>query len=75
MRGKNAVVVKEIERKKIKMPERKEEDMEELIPVPTKPLIPAIPVDDDELKDLGEDLRAMGCAGLLAVEVTFNPQP
>ena len=44
------------------MPERREEDMEELIPVPTKPLIPATPVADEELR---EDLRAMGCAGLL----------
>ena len=48
------------------MPERREEDMGKLIPVPTKPLIPAIPTDDDKLRELREDLRAMGCAGLLA---------
>ena len=48
------------------MPERREEDMGELIPVPTKPLIPPIPTDDKELRELREDLRAMGCASLLA---------
>ena len=48
------------------MPERREEDMEDLIPVPTKPLIPAILTDDEEFRELKEDLRAMGCAGLLA---------
>ena len=34
--------------------------------VPTKPLIPAIPTDDREFRELKEDLRAMGCEGLLA---------
>ena len=48
------------------MPERREEDMGKLIPVPTKPFIPAIPTNDDNLRELREDLRAMGCAGLLA---------
>ena len=48
------------------MPERREEDMEDPRPIPTKPLIPSIPVDDEELRELREDLRAMGCAGLLA---------
>ena len=49
-----------------KMPKRREEDMEDLLPVPTKPLIPAIPMDDEEFWELKEDLRAMGCAGMLA---------
>ena len=48
------------------MTERGEEGMEVLPQVPTKPLIPAIPTDDRELKELKEDLRAMGCEGLLA---------
>ena len=47
------------------MLERREEDMKELILVPAKPLILAIPIDDEELKELREDLRVMGCAGLL----------
>ena len=48
------------------MVERGEEDMEMLPQVPTKPLIPAIPTDDKEFRELKEDLRAMGCEGLLA---------
>ena len=40
--------------------------MEDLLQIPTKPLIPAIPTDDEEFQELKEDLRAMGCAGLLA---------
>ena len=48
------------------MPERREEDMEDPMLIPTKPLILSIPVDDQELKELREDLWTMGCAGLLA---------
>ena len=46
--------------------EARAEDMIELIPIPTKPLIPSIPTDDKEMQELREDLRAMGCAGMLA---------
>ena len=38
------------------MPKRREEDMEDLLPVPTKPLIPAIPTDDEAFQELREDL-------------------
>jgi hypothetical protein len=38
------------------MLEAREEDMKEAIPIPT---------DDEELRELGEDLRSMGCEGLL----------
>ena len=48
------------------MPELRPEDMMEPIPIPLKALVPAIPTDDEELRELGEDLRAMGCEGLLA---------
>ena len=48
------------------MHEKREEDMEELNSVPTKPLILAISMDDEELRELSKDLRAMGCDGLLA---------
>jgi hypothetical protein len=48
------------------MPEIREEDMRETIPIPMKPMVPAIPTDDEELRQLGEDLRKMGCDGLLA---------
>ena len=58
-------MVREIE-KKGKIPERREEGMEDLLPIPTKPFIPAIPTDDKEFWELREDLQAMGCAGLLA---------
>jgi hypothetical protein len=47
------------------MPEAREEDMREAIPISMKPLVPAIPTDDEELQELGEDLRSMGCEGLL----------
>ena len=40
--------------------------MRERIPIPMKPLVPAIPTDDEELQELGVDLRIMGCEGLLA---------
>ena len=49
-----------------KMPEAKAEDIKEPIPIPLKPPVPAIPTDDEELRELGEDLRIMGCEGLLA---------
>jgi hypothetical protein len=52
-------------RGKGEMPEVREEDMREAIPIPMKPLVPAIPKDDEELQELGEDLRRMGCEGLL----------
>ena len=39
--------------------------MRKPIPIPLKPLVPAIPTDDEELRELGEDLRSMGCEGLL----------
>jgi hypothetical protein len=42
------------------MPRAKEDT-----PIPMKPLVPAIPTDDEELWELGEDLRRMGCEGLL----------
>ena len=44
----------------------REEDMMEPIPIPVRALIPAIPRDDKELQELAEDLRIMGCEGLLA---------
>jgi hypothetical protein len=47
------------------MPKAREEDMREDIPIPMKPLVPAIPTDDEELVELGEDLWRMGCEGLL----------
>jgi hypothetical protein len=49
-----------------KMPEVREEDMKETIPIPMRPIVPAIPTDDADLRQLGEDLRKMGCEGLLA---------
>jgi hypothetical protein len=52
-------------RGKEEMPEAREEDMTEVIPIPMNPLVPAIPTDDEELRELGEDLRRMGCEGLL----------
>jgi hypothetical protein len=48
------------------MPNIREEDMREAIPIPMKLLVPAFPTDDEELRELGEDLRRMGCDGLLA---------
>jgi hypothetical protein len=46
------------------MPEVKAEDMREPIQIPMKPLVPTIPTDDEELRELGADLRIMGCEGL-----------
>ena len=48
------------------MPIAREEDLMDPIPIPVKALIPAIPRDDKELQELAEDLRIMGCEGLLA---------
>jgi hypothetical protein len=48
------------------MSETREEDLMDPIPIPIKALIPAIPKDDGELQELAEDLRVMGCEGLLA---------
>ena len=42
------------------------DEMEILPQVLVKPLIPAIPKDYKEFRELKEDLRAMGCDGLLA---------
>ena len=36
------------------------------IPILVKALVPAIARDDKELQELAEDLRIMGCEGLLA---------
>ena len=47
------------------MPKARAEDMRESIPIPMKPLVPAIPTDDEELQGLGVDLRIIGCEGLL----------
>ena len=48
------------------MPETRAEDLMDPIPIPVKALIPAIPRYDGELQELAEDLRVMGCEGLLA---------
>src|ERR1700738_1401211 len=48
------------------MPEAREEDEREPIPIPLKALTPAIPSDERELQELAEDLRVMGCVGLLS---------
>ena len=47
------------------MSESPVDEMEILPQVPVKPLIPAIPTDDKVYRELKEDLRAMGCEGLL----------
>jgi hypothetical protein len=49
-----------------KMPEAREEDEREQVPIPVKPVTPATPKRDSELKELIEDLSRMGCEGLLA---------
>ena len=46
--------------------ELRPEDVREPIPIPLKALVPAIPTDKEELRELGEYLRAMGCEGLFA---------
>jgi hypothetical protein len=48
------------------MPEARAEDLMDPIPIPIKALILAIPKEDEELQELAEDLRVMGCEGLLA---------
>ena len=48
------------------MPEARAEYMREPIPLPMKPPVPAIPTDDEELREFEEDLRIMGSEGLLA---------
>ena len=40
--------------------------MRKPILIPLKPLVPTIPTDDEELREMGEDLQIMGCEGLLA---------
>jgi hypothetical protein len=47
------------------MLEVREEDEREQVPIPLKNVSPAVPKDDSELKKLVEDLRRMGCDGLL----------
>ena len=42
------------------------DEMEIPLQVSVKPLIPAIPTDDKEFRELKEDLQAMGCEGMLA---------
>ena len=46
------------------MPEAREEDEREQVPIPVKPVSPATPKRDSELKELIEDLSQMGCEGL-----------
>ena len=53
-------------RKEWKMPEARAEDMRDPIPILMNHLVLAIPTDEEELWELGEDLRIMGCEGLLA---------
>ena len=48
------------------MPVARAEDLMDPIPILIKALVPAIPRDDRELQELAEDLRIMGCEGLLA---------
>ena len=48
------------------MSESPVDEMEILPQVSVKPLIPAIPTDGKEFRELKEDLRAMDCEGLLA---------
>ena len=54
--GETNVVVrrkKERKRDKTKMPELRPKDVSESIPIPMKPLVPAIPTEDEELRELG----------------------
>jgi hypothetical protein len=48
-----------------KMPEVREEDEREHVPIPLKNVSPVVPKNDSELKELVEELRRMGCDGLL----------
>ena len=47
------------------MSESPENEMELLPQVSVKPILPSIPTDEKELRELKEDLRAMGCGKLL----------
>ena len=48
------------------MPEDREGDEREQVPIPLKNVLPAIPKRELEPKELIEDLSRMGCEGLLA---------
>jgi hypothetical protein len=48
------------------MPEARDEDKMEQIPIPLKNVSPAIPKSESELKELVEDLSRMGCEESLA---------
>ena len=48
------------------MPEEREGDEREQVPIPLKNVSPAIPKRKSELKELIEDFSRMGCEGLLA---------
>ena len=48
------------------MPEARAVDEIEPILILLKSVIPAVPKEDSELQALAEDLRVMGCEGLLA---------
>ena len=48
------------------MSEAREGDEREPFPIPLKSVVPAIPKKESELQELIEDLRFMGCEGLLA---------
>ena len=48
------------------MPKARAGDEIDPILIPLKTVIPAIPKKDSELQALAEDLRVMGCDGLLA---------
>ena len=52
--------------KRIKMPEGREENDFEQVPIPLKNISLAIPKKESELKELIEDLTQMGCEGFLA---------
>lgn len=43
------------------MPEVREENKLELVPIPLKNVTPAIPKKESEMKELVEDLTRMGC--------------
>ena len=54
------------------MPEARAKDMRDPIPILMKPVVLAIPTDDEELRELGKDLRILGCEGLLAQPSDFQ---
>jgi len=47
------------------MPEVREEDERDEMPIPLKNVSPAVPEKESELEELIDDLRRMGCEGLL----------